>query len=64
MLTGDKPVQGHLIPRPDDDISTPDQMERRYCASLARRLLDYEIDPKNFFRKGGRRWTWLSDDRS
>jgi hypothetical protein len=29
--------------------------ERRYCADLERRLLEFETDPVNFFKVGGRR---------
>jgi len=29
--------------------------EHRYCADLERRLLEFELDPVNFFRVGGRR---------
>jgi hypothetical protein len=29
--------------------------ERRYCADLQRRILEFETDPVNFFKVGGKR---------
>jgi hypothetical protein len=39
-----------VVPRPGDSELSEEELERRYCLELSRRMLDFEEDPRNIHK--------------